>query len=226
VLSRYRDGVFREELLPVLTEVVLPIARERFGPLLDEVGGELWAALPKLSIGWEWVKEWTVGGPGLVKARFQRFLEEQGEPIIAAHAGEIARAAAEVVRDSFREPRVREALSAAARTALGDPELGSLLGGLLKRLLLENDRLTDLVRRHWEGGLSAAVGDVLARLEPVMSRAVDAIVLDAEQTGINPRLVRVLRARVFRKDGRFVLLAPGEGPLLPDGARLHGSRNP
>jgi hypothetical protein len=90
----------------------------------------------------------------------------------------------------------------------------------VNELVLTNERLADLVRRHWEGGLAAAAAEAFARLEPLVREAVDTIVLDAERDGINPRLVRVLRARVFRKDGRFVLLVPGTGAPLPAGRRL------
>jgi hypothetical protein len=221
VLARYRDGVFRDELLPVLREVVLPVAREKFGPLLDEVGGELWAALPKWSLGARYLWESSgLGEEGLVRERFHEFLEKKAEPIVAAHGVEIARLSAEVVREAFREPRVREALSTSARAALADPELGALFAALVNDLVFTNDRLADLARRRWEGGLAVAASEAFARLEPLVREAVDSIVLDSSRTGINPRLVRVLRARVFRKDGRFVLLTPGTGATLPDGARL------
>ncbi len=221
LLARQREGAFRTELLPVLREVVLPIARERMTPVLEKVGAALWKALPVWSLGWRalW-QEVDFSDEQLVKERFREYLRKDAEPILAAHLEEILAASTEVLRDSFAEGRFRRALAAGFGEVLSDPELSALLAELVRSTVFSNERMREVVARRWEGGLRDAVVEALSRLEPLVREAVDAVVLDDAREGINPRLARVLRARVFRKDGRFVLLAGGDGPRLPDGARI------
>jgi hypothetical protein len=224
LLVRHRDGVVRLRLQPVLQEVVLALARDRFRPLLDRVGEDLWRALPVWSLGWRYVwQSVPFTSEEQVKARFEKYLHEDAAPILAKHAPEAARIAKGVVRETLQDPRVREALSLVLRTIAADPELAALTKDLVDRLLLENEELATVLERRWNGGLKQAVAREAGRLEPLVRKAVDAIVLDDAKTGINPRLSRVLRSRVLMKDGRWVLLTAGTGELLPDGASIPGA---
>ncbi len=75
--TRHREGVLKEKLVPVLQEVTLKLARERFDPLINEVGGELWDALPAWSIGWRYVWEKVPLTPAdQARARFDAFVKE------------------------------------------------------------------------------------------------------------------------------------------------------
>jgi hypothetical protein len=225
LLVRHRDGVVREELVPALREVTFVLAEKRFGPLLDTVGKELWEALPVWGLGWRAVWEKVpFTSEGQVRDRFAQYLEDDAKPILAAHAGEAAEIAGEVLRESLEDPRVRGALGAVFREFFTDPELGALLKQLFRDLVVENEEFHTLWRRRWESGLSAAMSDAAARLEPLISRVVDSVVLTRDRSSLNPRLTRVLRTRVLRKDCRWVLLTPGAGAPLPDGATITGDR--
>jgi hypothetical protein len=111
-----------------------------------------------------------------------------------------------------------------ARELAADRELSALLRETAKELVLENEQLSGIMKQRWESGLRSAVLDASRRLDPLVREVVNGIVLNQERNGINPRLAQVLRTAVFRKDGRWILLSPGQGELLLDGAILTGSR--
>jgi len=220
---RHRDGVVKAKLVPVLEEAVLDRAEERLEPLLEEVGEELWRALPVWSLGLRYVWERVPGTEeDQVRERFHEFLEGDAARILARHAPEAGRIAAQVLREAAADERGRKAVGEVARTVAADPRLEALLRDLARELLLENERLRDLVERRWEEGLGDAVGRAAGRLEPVLRRIKDRVALNEGRDGINPRLARVLRAGVLRKDVRWVLLEGGDGAPLADGARIPG----
>jgi hypothetical protein len=222
--KRHREGVIEEELVPVVEEVVLARARERFRPLLEEAGVELWKALPIWSLGVKYLWEKVPGTPDeQVRKRFEKYLKSDAEPIIRKHAPQAVRIAGEVLRESLKDERVKAAIAEVAETIASDPETGAILRDLLRDLFLENERLPEVLDRRWKAGLGAAVAEAARRFEPLVRRVADSIALTPDRKSINPRLARVLRARVMRKDTRWVLLTAGDGGPIADGARIPGS---
>jgi hypothetical protein len=225
IYERHREGVVKEELLPVLEEVVLPIAKARLEPFLTEVGRELWKELPIWSLGIRYVLERVPGSrEDQVEEKFKEYLEAKAAPILEKHSPEALRLAGSILQDSLSDERVREALGKVAKELAADEELGDLLRETANELVLENERLARILEERWEAGLRAAVLDASRRLDPLVREVVNGIVLNERRDGINPRLAQVLRTAVFRKDGRWILLTPGTGAPLPDGAALAGSR--
>ncbi len=208
VLARHRRGALASRLFPALEEIVWPLARERFRPLLERVGEELWAKLPMWSLGWRAVAEkLPFTDKEQVKRRFEEYLAKDAAPILRAHAGEAAALAGEVLREALADRRVAEGLGAVLEEMAGDPEVGRLLGELAGEWNRE-EGLGEILRRRWKAGLGEAVSAAVTRLDPLFRRVVDRIALDARGEGINPRLAFVLRARVFGKDRRWLLLVP------------------
>jgi hypothetical protein len=224
IYDRHREGVIREKLVPALEEVALPLLKEEFGPFLEEVGMELWCELPIWSLGIRYVLERVPGTEeDQVEKKFNEYLEARASPILKKHAPEAMRIGGTVLKETLTAPQVREALAEVARALSEDPELSALLRELADELILENERLGELVKERWETGLKAAVLDAAKKLDPLTKEVVNSIVLNEERNGINPRLAQVLRTAVFRKDGRWVLLLPGDGAPLADGGRITGS---
>jgi len=224
LFRRHRDGVIKEELVPVLKEVSFVLAREKFTPLLDKVGEELWKALPIWSLGFKalW-QEVPLTDRDQVRKRFEKYVEEKAAPILNEHSREAMRLGGEVVVESLRDPRVRAALAKVGKAIGSDPTFHGLTEDLWRELVLENPELREVVRRRWEEGLRDAVMAAANRLEPLIRQVVDSVILDESRRAINPRLTRVLRAKVFRKDRRWVRLLPGDGEPLEDGAMIGGS---
>jgi len=225
IYERHRDGVVKEDLVPVLEAVVLPIAKERLEPFLTVVGRELWKELPIWSLGVRYLLERVPGTKeDQVEQKFKEYLEQKAAPILTKHAPEAMRIAGEILKETIADPRVREALGKVAQALAADAELSALLRKTADDLVLKNGKLLAILEERWESGLRAAVLDAARRLDPLVREVVNGIVLNRERDGINPRLAQVLRTSVFRKDGRWILLTPGAAEPLTDGATLTGSR--
>ena len=224
IYERHRQGVIEERLLPALKEVTLPIAVDRFSPLLEVVGEKLWKELPVWSLGWRYVvAKMDITDEVKLRARFRKYIEEKAVPILAAHTPEAGEVAVRVIRESLEDPRVKEALSAVFGAISSDPEFLDLLRSLADRLIVRNEDLRRILAERWKAGLRSAVAEAARRSESLVHRIVDSVVLDEARRGINPRLAQVLRSAVFRKDGRWVVLEGGEGAAIPDGARVAGA---
>lgn len=222
--AKHRDGVVREELVPVAKEVGGKIAAEKFRPLAEKVGREIMDSLPVWSLGWRYLWEKVpFTDDEQMKSRFEKYFREEAEPILAAHTEEAVRLLGEVLKAMAADPRIREAAGRVARTVATDPEVASLAKELFFELVVKNERLHALLRRRWEEGLRGAVTSVATRTEPLVKDIVNAVVKDGD--GLSPRFAHVLRTRVFWKDRRWVLLVPGEGgPRLAEGARIPAER--
>jgi hypothetical protein len=225
IYERHRQGVVREELVPVLEQVVLPIAKVRLEPFLTEVGRELWKELPIWSLGVRYLLERVPGTKeDQVEEKFKEYLVQKAAPIISKHSPEAMRIAGGILKETMADPRVRAAFGQVAKALAADEELSALLRQTANELVIQNERLLAILKERWDSGLRAAVLDASRRLDPLVREVVNGIVLNEERDGINPRLAQVLRTAVFRKDGRWVLLTPGAGAPLPDRAVLPGSR--
>jgi hypothetical protein len=223
IYERHRNGVIEERLLPALKEVTLPIAADRFSPLLEVVGEKLWKELPVWSLGWRYVvAKMDLTDDEKLRARFRQYIEEKAVPILATHTPEAGAIAVTVIQESLDDPRVKEALSAVFGAISSDPDFLELLRHLADRLIVKNEDLRRILAERWEAGLRAAVKEAAKRSERLVHRIVDSVVLDEDRHGINPRLAQVLRSAVFRKDGRWVVLEGGDGAAIPDGARVEG----
>ena len=224
LVTKHRDGVVAEELLPAIEEVVLVRAEERFRPFLEEVGQELWEKLPIWSLGARYVWEGVPGTKeGQLRARFEEYLKNDAMPVLRSRAPEALKIARETLKESLEDPRLRQALKKVAAEVSSDPETVALLKDLAGELILRDERLREVLRRRWDDGLEAAVSAAAARMEPLVRKVVDSIALTEDRQAINPRLARVLRARLLRKDRRWVLLTPGTGAPLEGDARIDGS---
>lgn len=221
VLARHRDGVVKEKLGPALKEVTLVIAKEKFAPLLRVVGKELWEALPVGSLGTRaLLDKLPFTRDDRLREGFEKYLREEAEPILLSHSEEATTIAAVVLKESMKDPRVKQAVASVVSEFFADPEVGALLKGLFDDLVIKNERLHAVMRERWNSGLSDAVVEAAGRLEPLITKISDSIVLTPDRSRINPRLTRVLRTRVMRKDCRWVMITGGDGPPLPEGRPL------
>lgn len=224
LVARHRHGAFEKEFMPSVRAVVWDFAQKRFEPLLTEVGRQLWDRLPVWGLTWRYLYENVpFTRDDHVTNRFNRFLTSDALPLIKARSEEVLRIVGEIFRDTVRDPRVADSLRKVVGEVASDPETVRLIKKLSAELILKNDRLQALVRKRWEEkGLKEAVSAVGGRFEPFVHDAVNSIVLSEDGLKMHPRLSRVLRSRVLKKDGAWVLLHPaGEARLVP-GAVIAG----
>lgn len=221
--EKHRDGVVAETLVPAVEAVVLVKAEEKFRPFLEDVGQELWKKLPIWALGARYVWEGVPGTrEGQVQSKFEQYMKDDAMPILRARAPEAMALAREVLKDSLDDPRLRDALTTVAKEVSADPEVAALLRDLAEELVVKNERLREVLKKRWDEGLGEAVKQASSRLESVTKRVVDSIALTEDRKAINPRLARVLRARLLKKDRRWVLLTPGEGAPLTGPVTIEG----
>jgi len=224
LVAKHRDGVVAKELVPVIQEVVLVKAETKFRPFLEKVGRELWKKLPIWSLGARYVWEGVPGTrEGQVKSKFERYLKNEAIPLLRTHAPEATRLARELLEESLDDPRLRDALKSVAGEILSDPGTKALLRDLGRELVVKNERLREVLNHRWEAGLKEALNVASARLEPLIRKVVDSIALTGNRRAINPRLARVLRTRLLKKDRRWILLTPGKGAPLGDPVEIEGT---
>jgi hypothetical protein len=224
LVARHRQGAFERDFMPSVRAVVWDFAQKRFEPMLTEVGRELWDRLPVWGLTWRYLYENVpFTRDDHVTERFNRFLTNDALPLMRARSGEVLKLVGEIFRDTVRDPRVAQSLKKVVGEVASDPDTAALIKKLSAELLLKNDRLRALVRERWEKkGLKEAVSAVGNRFEPLVHDAVNSIVLSEDGLKMHPRLSRVLRSRVLKKDGAWVLLAAGGEGRLEPGAVISG----
>jgi len=224
LVARHRHGAFEREFLPSLRAVVWDFAQKRFEPLLKDVGRELWDRLPVWGLTWRYLYESVpFTRDDHVTNRFNEFLKNDALPLIKARSNEVLKLVGEIFRDTIRDPRVAESLKKVVGEVVSDPDTVGLIKKLSTELILKNDRLRALVRKRWEEkGLKEAVSAVGSRFEPLIHDAVNSIVLSEDGLKMHPRLSRILRSRVLKKDGAWVLLHAAGPARLEPGAVISG----
>jgi len=227
IIAKHRKGVFERDFMPALQDVAWNLAQARFSPLLEEVGRELWDLLPVWGLGWRYMYEHVpFTKKDHVKQRFKVFLDKEALPVLKSRTREVMALLSNLFQDTFRDPRVITALRKMVGEIAEDPQTLQVLKKLSTELFLKNDRLLSLVRERWEDkGLKKAFSSVGVKFEPLIRDAVNSIVLNEDGSCLSPRLSQVLRSRVLKKEGAWVLLESGSGPALPAGSVIAGRIN-
>ena len=227
LIEKHRRGAYDREFMPAVQDVVWNLARERFAPLLEEVGRDLWQRLPVWGLSWRYMYEYVpFTSEEHVSRRFRDFLDKDAVPLMKSRTRDVVSLLGGIVKDTFRDPRVTASLKILVREVSEDPQVFHMFKKLTSELILKNDRLLVLVRKRWEEkGLKNIVSSVGARFEPLVRDAVNSIVLDEDGKSLHPRLAQVLRSRVLKKDRAWVLMEPGTGPPLGPGSVIQGRIN-
>ena len=205
LLDQHRDLV-KDDVLPVIKEQLGPSAKEKFDPVVREIGRELWDELPMWSVGWRAafdVLPWAQGDR--VDRWWKEFVDTKAIPIISAHEEELIKVLEELIEEGANDPKVREALGKATQRLAQDPRLRALVRGILEDALVRPLDVVDLVEELWNDPEHEARRRVLEeRLQPVLRRIGRKLTVDPETGRIDPDLTRVLRRVVFQKDQRWV----------------------
>lgn len=207
---RYRQEIVEAELVPLVREVLWPIVRTQVEPTASQIGMEIWQKASIWRFGWRYLYDsLPIMDQNLVQQEWQRFLVEEGGPVLAAHTEELINAFGRVVRDAASDERVHAVLSGSLSKIAADPELQTILGSIFREVVVDNPRLRAVVAKRWSGPEArAALASIGSRLEPAL-REVGAIVIGTPDGGITPEFARVLRQQILDKDRRWLRLIPG-----------------
>ncbi len=222
LLDRYR-GALKDELLPVLKEQLAPSAKEKLKPILTKIGRECWDALPMWDASWALFKsKLPFQKKDYIDEWWRDFLENKAIPILKDHEAELVKTGEDLMKEGFKDPKVRAALSAMGKKIMNDPDARALARTIIEEALVKpfdpqalwTKLASDPKNRQHFMKLNESLGPVLQNIVRVVAveRRPDG------REGLSPEVARVLRRKVFNKDGRWVAVTP-KRPLVPRSGR-------
>jgi len=209
--ERWKDELFRQRLVPLAREQVLPIAQSHTEPVLREIGRELWDRASLWSFTWRAVYDKTpLPRRGLMREEWERFVREEAVPVIEAHADEIADALQQTIADVAKNREIRDGFGEALSAVADDPETRRLIGVLLKETLVDNDAVRQVWIDVWTGDDARAAFESTAPLIEPLVRRLGEEIIGSPQRGIDPGFARVLRSQILGKDRQWLVAV---GPM-------------
>jgi hypothetical protein len=212
LLDKYRSSL-KDEVLPILKEELGPSAKEKAKPILTKIGRECWDELPMWKGAWaytlnklpwqkkDYIDEW-----------WQDFLDNKAIPILKEHEEELVKAGEDLVKEGFKDPKVRAAVNAELKKLANDPQFRVLLRAILDEALVHPFDATGLATKILEDpGNQERWRKLEATLDPVLSKLGEEIAIAQRpdgRPGLSPELARVIRRVVFNKDARWVTVTP------------------
>jgi hypothetical protein len=223
--ERWKDELFRQRLVPLAREQVLPIAQSHAEPVLREIGRELWDRASLWSFTWRAVYDKTpLPRRDLMREEWERFVREEAVPVIEAHADEIADALQQTIADVAKNREIRDEFGEALAAVADDPQTRRLLGVLLKETLVDNDAVRQVWIDVWTGDDARAAFESTGPLIEPLVRRLGEEIIGSPQRGIDPGFARVLRSQILGKDRQWLVAV---GPMdEPTDRVLTGSGPP
>lgn len=222
--SDRRAVLTQEQLLPLLSQEIWPLAREALRPVTETVGRELWERAPLFDLAWRAAYDAMLADrPNKLEVRWKAFVQEEAIPVLRQHESEIQSALAEVLRRVAEDPEVQQGVQDIARSLLADRELHSLGRKVLHDLFVDNDRWRTfveekLLREEVRRRLLLANDE----LQVFFNELGNLIFFAGDRETMNPDLAKVLRLLLLRRDQRFLFLELGTGEPLASGEELLG----
>lgn len=218
--ARYQRELVQQELVPLAQQEIWPIVQRHAEPAVRELGRELWDRVSLWSFTWRALADklpFTEGD--LVEREFQRFLKQEVVPILRRRTPALVEVVRNVLQDVAANDRLRAAAQKSLSRLIGDRELADLLEEIFVEVVVQNPRLHQVLREHWEApATQQALKNVASRLEPALRRIGDKVFGKPGQS-ITPEFAAVLRNQILHKDRRWFLWIPAG----TDGRMLKGS---
>ena len=221
--QRYQVELVEQELVPLVQQEIWPVIERLGQPLVIEIGQQMWAEASIWRFGWRLLYDQTpLPQRNLVQKEFERFANEKAGPIIAENLPEIIVVQQQILSEISRNERVRETVSESLRMVVQDEEFQTLVGDIMKDVLVDNDRLHQALADNWNSPeAQQAMALTNRRLEPTITR-IGQTLFGSPDTEITPEFARVLRSQIMQKDQRwFVLRQPDR-----EGAEWSGNAQP
>src|SRR6056297_2810067 len=222
---RLETEVLQSRLLPLAKDEMLPIVRRNGGPLVEDIGRELWHRASLWRFGWRAIYDRTpLPERELVKEEWRRFVDQEAVPVFEDHLDEIVTVVQATFQDIAANPRVRVELADVAETIADDPEAERLIKVVLKEAIVDNVVLRQTWRDVWASDRARdAMNSAADRVEPVVRQIGDEL-FGTPETGINPDFARVLRNQILGKDRRWIVA--DRSPSVTDGPQIPATVRP
>lgn len=236
ISDKWNEELVRQRLIPLAKDPILPIARRHVEPTLSQIGRELWDRASVWRFTWRVLYDSTpLPQRDLTREEWDRFLREEGVPVFAAHADELAIAIQATVVEVARNPQVRAELGATFSDLAEDPELRDWIRVVLRETLVDSPAVRDVWTKVWSSDEARAAFDMANRsVEPLVRRIGDEV-FGTRESGIDPGFARVLRNQILGKDKRWLVAVPrsaatpatpDDGPAAQPGLILRGHGDP
>jgi hypothetical protein len=209
--SRYHREILEKELVPLVQDEIWPIVRRRGEPTVNEVGKEIWKHVSLWRFGWRYaVDRLPLTEDRRVQEEWQRFLNEEAMPILQAHTDDFLQVIEDILRDTSKDPEVREAFRRNMKYVVEDPQLQRVVWKIFREAIVDNPRLRETLKRNWTSPEAQAAFHLASeRFEPHVRRMGDTI-FGTPERGITPEFAQVLRNQILHKDRRWFLLSVRE----------------
>ncbi len=217
--DRYQVELVDKELIPLVQDEIWPIVQQEVQPLAMEIGEKIWQEASVWRFGWRIIYDRSpLPERHLVKKEFERFLEDHGIPVLESYLPQMLAVQQRLLKKLAANDKVQTVVSKAAKRVLRDPEFQKLATDVLRDVVIDNKRLTEVFRENWK---SPEAQDALEltnnRLESTVTQ-IGQTLFGAPDTSITPEFARVLRNRILFKDERWLVLhsnKPQTGDLGP-----------
>lgn len=208
--AKYNRTVVQDRLVPLVKDQIWPVVREQAEPEVLAVGRELWQRVSLWRFGWRVLYDATpLPDRNLTEREWQRFIDDEAQPILTRHTPEFLRVINNVLRDVSRNPQVQQAIRQSLDTLAADPELRQLVQTIFREAVTDNPRVrAEVQRQYHDPQLRDAVNRIADRLEPTIRNWGD-MVFGTPHGGITPEFAQILRLQILGKDRRFLLLEQG-----------------
>ncbi len=209
--ARYQEEFLEARIIPLVNQEIWPIVREESEPLLNSVGEEIWNEASVWRFGWAFIYDATpLPQRDLAKKEFNRFVENKAMPIISDRMPEFIALQQSILAEVASNPKVVSVVKESLTDATRDPELQSVVVSILQEVFVNNERLNEVVNRHWTSSETQELLELADdRLEPTIVQ-IGELMFGNPHKSVTPEFARVLRSRVLMKDHRWLLLTTEE----------------
>ena len=205
--DRLQNDIVKKELMPLFQREVWPIIEAESMPLVNEIGQEVWKEVSLFSFGWRYLYDKSpLPEKKLTEKKFKEFVDKKVKPILESHTDDFVDLQRRIGKKVTNNRAVRAKVNDSLKKVLADDEIQSLLIEVFKEVTIDNDRLTDLVKKHMNSAKAQrAMSIANSKLDPVI-RNIGKALFGHPSEGITPEFAKVLRRRILRKDRSWLSL--------------------
>ncbi len=217
--SRYQDRVVEQDIVPLVRKEILPIVQRQAEPLANDIGKELFERASIWRFGWRVLYDRSfLPEKNLTQEEWNRFVREEGLPVLDRHRADIVRVQRKVLEDIAKNQKVRTAVRRNLARVIDDPEFREIVWQIFREVLLDNKRLHQRLEERWNTVEAQRAVQLAGNyVEPCVRRIGD-LLFGTRQDGIAPEFAQVLRNQILDKDCRWLVIS-----TPPDSVPMDGS---
>ncbi len=205
--NKYQTELIEQELIPLIQREIWPLLQTETEPLATKIGQEIWQEVSVFRFGWRYLYDRSpLPDQNLSGQEFDRFVNEKALPILQAHFGDFLELQQNLIKKISKNERVRETVSSAVKTVVGDPAIQEIFSEVFREVLVDNARLKEALESLWSNpGARQVIELTSLRLEPTITE-IGIALFGSPREKITPEFARVLRHRILHKDDRWYTL--------------------